>query len=572
MAKQHVRCAIYARKSSEEGLEQSFNSVEAQQEACRAFILSQKQEGWVALNKRYDDGGFSGGTMERPALKQLLSDIEANKIDTVVVYKVDRLTRSLADFAKMIEIFDSHTVSFVSVTQQFNTTSSMGRLTLNVLLSFAQFEREITGERIRDKVAASKKKGMWMGGLAPLGYDCVERQLILNQAEANTVRTIFRQYLRLGCVKKLKDFLDRKRIRSKVRTSSAGRTCGGAVYSRGALYHLLNNHIYLGEIVHRGQPYPGQHRPIVPRELWHKVAARLHANNQAHRMGKSHSTPSLLGGRLFDGKGARFTPTHTVKNAKRYRYYTSQTVIRQAGAKPVITRFPAHELERFVKSQIHLLLQTPEKCVAGMENSPSKDAAAERAHGLAREWPKLEISKQHELVRNILKRVVLGQTTVRIEIDRTKLLRTLLAKDSEALASLRTRKCDILKLTSSFQALRRGSELRLMTAQNGACFEGAPVPSLAKAIARARNWYERIVAGEVNTIGQLAQEAGLTRRYVRRILQCATLSPQITEALLSGKHRPDLTLKEILHNVPLDWREQEQRHSPLPQGMVGGAV
>jgi len=318
MTRQHVRCAIYARKSSEEGLEQSFNSIEAQQEACRAFILSQKHEGWVALNNRYDDGGFSGGTMERPALKQLLSDIQADKVDTVVVYKVDRLTRSLADFAKMIEIFDSHTVSFVSVTQQFNTTTSMGRLTLNVLLSFAQFEREITGERIRDKVAASKKKGMWMGGVAPLGYDCVERRLILNRAEANTVRTIFRQYLRLGCVKKLKDFLDRTQIRSKVRTSRAGRTCGGAAYSRGALYHLLNNHIYVGEIVHRGQSYLGQHRPIVPRDLWNKVAARLHANNQPHRVGRSHSTPSLLGGRLFDSKGARFTPTHTVKNAKRY--------------------------------------------------------------------------------------------------------------------------------------------------------------------------------------------------------------------------------------------------------------
>jgi len=559
MTRQHVRCAIYTRKSSEEGLEQSFNSIEAQQEACRAFILSQKHEGWVALNNRYDDGGFSGGTMERPALKQLLSDIQADKVDTVVVYKVDRLTRSLADFAKMIEIFDSHTVSFVSVTQQFNTTSSMGRLTLNVLLSFAQFEREITSERIRDKVAASKKKGMWMGGVAPLGYDCVERRLILNQVEASTVRKIFRQYLRLGCVKKLKDFLDHKQIHSKIRTSSAGRTCGGAAYSRGALYHLLNNRIYIGEIVHRGQSYQGQHRPIVQRELWNKVATRLHANNQAHRMGKSHSTPSLLGGRLFDGKGARFTPTHTVKNAKRYRYYTSQTVIRHAGTKPVITRFPAQELERFVKSQIHLLLQAPEKCVVGMENSPSKDAAAERARELAREWPKLEISKLHEFVRNILKRVVLGLTTVRIEIDKTKLLRTLLAENSEALQSLRTHKLDILNLASDFQVLHRGGELRLTTPQNGSCFEGAPVPSFAKVIARARDWYERIVAGEVSTIGQLAEEVGLTRRYVRRILQCATLSPQITEVLLTGKHRPNLTLKEVLHSMPLNWREQEQR-------------
>jgi hypothetical protein len=276
-------------------------------------------------------------------------------------------------------------------------------------------------------------------------------------------------------------------------------------------------------------------------------------------MGASHSTPSLLGGRLFDGKGARFTPTHTAKNEKRYRYYTSQTVIQQAGAKPVITRLPAQELERLVKSQVHLLLQAPDKCTVGMEDSPSKDVATERARELVREWPKLEISKQHDFVRNILKRVVLGQTTVRIEIDRNKLLRTLLAENSEALTSLRPHKLEILKLTCHFQAMRRGSELRLMSAQNGACFEKTPVPSLTKAIARARDWYERIVAGEVNTIAQLAQESGLTRRYVRRILQCATLSPQITEALLTGRHRPNLTLKEVLRNVPLNWREQEQR-------------
>ncbi len=286
MADKRVRCAIYTRKSSEEGLDQSFNSLEAQQEACRAFILSQKHEGWTALNTRYDDGGFSGGTMERPALKRLLEDINSGKIETVVVYKVDRLTRSLNDFSKIIEVFDSHSVSFVSVTQQFNTTTSMGRLTLNVLLSFAQFEREVTGERIRDKVAASKRKGMWMGGVVPQGYDCVDRRLIVNRAEARTVRKIFRQYLRLGCVSELKDYLDRKRIGSKVRTSAAGRTSGGAAYSRGALYHLLNNRIYIGEIVHRGKSHPGQHEAIVPRELWNKVAARLEENNQAHRMGE----------------------------------------------------------------------------------------------------------------------------------------------------------------------------------------------------------------------------------------------------------------------------------------------
>lgn len=560
MASKHVRCAIYTRKSSEEGLEQSLNSLEAQREACRAFVLSQKHEGWVALNNRYDDGGFSGGTMERSALKQLLDDVLTGNVDAVVVYKVDRLTRSLTDFAKIIDVFDSHKVSFVSVTQQFNTTSSMGRLTLNVLLSFAQFEREITGERIRDKFAASKRKGMWMGGFVPLGYDCVERRLIVNQVEAVTVRRIFRQYLRLGCVSKLKRFLDHKQVRSKSRTNIAGRMSGGRAFSRGALYHLLNNRIYIGigEIVHRGQVYPGQHRPIVPRKLRDQVANCLQENNRAHRTGKSRSTTSLLSGRLFDVDGARFTPTHSVKNAKRYRYYTSQTVIRQAGGRPAVTRFPAQALEQFVKAQIHHLLQAPDKFIAGMEDNPSKGAAAERANDLAAKWPKLEISKQHEFVGNILRRVTVGETTVWTEIDKSNLLATLLGKKSDTLLHCRTEKPDILKLSGDFQVLRRGSELRLVTPERS-CSEGTPVPSLVKAVARARDWYERIVSGEVNTIDQLAQKSGLTRRYVRRILPFANLSPQITEIILSGKHRADLTLKELLEDIPSDWREQQNK-------------
>jgi site-specific DNA recombinase len=559
MASKQVRCAVYTRKSSEEGLEQSFNSLEAQREACRAFVLSQRHEGWVALKNRYDDGGFSGGTIERPALKQLLDDVLAGNVDTVVVYKVDRLTRSLIDFAKIIEVFDSHGVSFVSVTQQFNTTTSMGRLTLNVLLSFAQFEREITGERIRDKFAASKKKGMWMGGFVPLGYDCVERQLVVNGAEACTVRRIFRQYLRLGCVSKLKDFLDHKEVHSKVRTCIAGRMSGGHGYSRGALYHLLNNRIYVGEIVHRDHVYPGQHRPIVPRKLWEQVAARLQENNQAHRTRRSNSTTSLLSGRLFDVKGSRFTPTHSVKNAKRYRYYTSQTVICGAGSKPTFTRLPAQDLEQLVKSQIHRLLQAPDKCIAGMETDPRKDEVAERSKDFARKWPRLEIAKQHEFIRNILRRVTVGETAVWTEVDKSRLFSSLLGKKCESVAPSRTEKHDILKLAGDFQVLRQGSGVHLIAPNSGSGFRGNPVPSLVKAVARARSWYEQMVAGEFSTIGQLADKSGLTRRYVRRILQCANLSPKITEAILMGEHWPDLTLKEILQSVPLNWRDQEKR-------------
>src|ERR1022692_1691729 len=273
MNNKQVRCAVYTRKSSEEGLEQSFNSLEAQQEACRAFILSQKHEGWTALNNRYDDGGFSGGTMERPALKKLLADILDRRVDTVVVYKVDRLTRSLTDFAKIIDVFDSHGVSFVSVTQQFNTTSSMGRLTLNVLLSFAQFEREVTGERIRDKIAASKRKGMWMGGPVPLGYDLEARKLVPNTKEAAVVCKIFSLYLELGCVSRLAARLARENIRSKVWTTKAGTRLGGNAFARGALYDLLQNRLYIGEIRHRDQWYAGEHQGIVPRELWDNVQA-----------------------------------------------------------------------------------------------------------------------------------------------------------------------------------------------------------------------------------------------------------------------------------------------------------
>jgi len=262
------RCAIYTRKSSEEGLEQDFNSLHAQREACEAFIKSQTGEGWRLIKTAYDDGGLSGGTMERPALQHLLEDIRRRLVDVVVVYKVDRLTRSLADFAKMVEVFDAHGVSFVAVTQQFNTTTSMGRLTLNVLLSFAQFEREVTGERIRDKIAASKRKGMWMGGVPPLGYDVRDRKLTVNAAEADTVRLIFRRYLALGCVSRLRADLDQNGVRSKQRILTSGRALGGCVFGRGALYHLLRNRIYRGEVVHRGIAYPGEHEAIVDEELW----------------------------------------------------------------------------------------------------------------------------------------------------------------------------------------------------------------------------------------------------------------------------------------------------------------
>ena len=329
-----IRCAIYTRKSSEEGLEQAFNSLDAQREACAAFILSQKHEGWTVLPTLYDDGGFSGGTMERPALKRLIADIEAGQIDVVVVYKVDRLTRALSDFAKLVEVFDRRGVSFVSITQQFNTTTSMGRLTLNVLLSFAQFEREVIGERIRDKIAASKKKGMWMGGMPPLGYDVKDRKLVVNDAEARIVVEIYRRYLALKSVHALRDELADAGIKSKRRMRPDGAEYGGQTFSRGALYLILQNRLYRGEITHKGNSYPGEHPAIVDKPLWDDVQAVLAANRVERATGARASHPSLLTGMVFDETGERLTPTYAVKKGTRYRYYVSTSLVTGAGTEP----------------------------------------------------------------------------------------------------------------------------------------------------------------------------------------------------------------------------------------------
>ena len=328
MADAGRRCAIYTRKSSEEGLEQDYNSLHAQREACEAFIRSQAGEGWRLIKTAYDDGGFSGAGMERPGLQQLLANIREGLVDTLVVYKVDRLTRSLTDFAKMVELFDARGVSFVAVTQQFNTTTSMGRLTFNVLLSFAQFEREVIGERIRDKVAASKRKGIWMGGVLPLEYDAHERKLVVNQDEAATVRGIFERYLELGSVRLLANDLRLRGIISSVRVTKSGKARGGQQFSRGALYHLLSNPIYLGEIRHKRQRHPGQHEAIVSRELWERVQQKLRDRGVRSGEGRKTEAPgSPLGGKLFDERGEPLYVQGAAKGQRRYRYYVSRSLV-----------------------------------------------------------------------------------------------------------------------------------------------------------------------------------------------------------------------------------------------------
>jgi site-specific DNA recombinase len=415
-----VRCAIYTRKSSEEGLEQSFNSLQAQREACEAYIARQRHEGWHAVAKKYDDGGFSGGNMNRPGLKQLLDDIAARLVNTVVVYKVDRLTRSLTDFAKIIEVFDKQGVSFVSVTQQFNTTSSMGRLTLNVLLSFAQFEREVTGERIRDKIAASKKKGMWMGGVAPLGYEVRNRQLIVNPEEAKVVGEIFSQYLSLGSVAALKRYLDQKKLRTKLRTSAQGHVFGGKDYSRGGLYKLLNNQLYTGRISHRGESYSGEHEAILEPETCEKVRALLAANNQGQRQRGRKVTSSVLAGLVFDAEGNRYTPTHAVKKGRRYRYYTSQAVIQKQKKQSYLDRIPARELEQVVLSRIQALLASPQElaasCMESSELANDLGNVIEAAQAIAEKWSGLTSQQSAELVRGVVRRIALRGRSWRLRL------------------------------------------------------------------------------------------------------------------------------------------------------------
>jgi len=355
------RCAIYTRKSTEHNLDLEFNSLDAQREACEAYIKSQAREGWRLVRTRYDDGGLSGASLNRPALQELLGDLRGGKIDVIVVYKVDRLTRSLADFAKLVELPDQHSVSFVSVTQSFNTTSSMGRLTLNVLLSFAQFEREVIGERVRDKIAASKRKGLWVGGPVPLGYATVNKKLVIVPEEAETVRTVFRLYLECGSVGALAEELARRNILSKVRTFASGRVKGGGPYSVGALAHFLKNRFYIGEVVYRGETHSGEHASIIDRPTFEAVQAKLAENSRARRV-RVEGSPAILMGRIFDDRGNRMTPSHSNKDGVRYRYYVSHVLLQRrekdAGR---VTRVPAIQLEKLVVEAIRAKTQPDTK-------------------------------------------------------------------------------------------------------------------------------------------------------------------------------------------------------------------
>ncbi len=408
-----LRCAIYTRKSTEEGLDMEFNTLDAQREACEAYIASQRSEGWVATRDRYDDGGFSGGNLERPALKELLRDIEDGLVDVVVVYKIDRLSRSLMDFSKLVEIFDRNGVTFVSVTQAFNTTTSMGRLTLNILLSFAQFEREVIGERIRDKVAASRKRGIWMGGYVPLGYDAVDRKLVVNDTEAALVRHIFERFVELGSATILARELRRDGYRNKQ----------GKLIDKGYLYRLLKNRVYCGEAVHKGTAYPGEHKAIIDESLWDRVHAILQESPRKRANNSRSQTPALLKGLIFSDTGAAMTPTSTKKGAKLYRYYVSMDVIRnrETGEETAPMRLAAGMVEDAVVTEVRRILQTPEVVTQVMAALKKEQGAVSEADAIAALqefsalWARLFPAEQARIIQLLVRRVTV--TTAGLEVD-----------------------------------------------------------------------------------------------------------------------------------------------------------
>jgi site-specific DNA recombinase len=545
------RCAIYTRKSSEEGLEQRFNSLHAQREACEAFIKSQTSEGWKLVKAAYDDGGLSGGTMERPALKRLLADIGERLIDVVVVYKVDRLTRSLADFARMVELFDAQGVSFVAVTQQFNTTTSMGRLTLNVLLSFAQFEREVTGERIRDKIAASKRKGMWMGGVPPLGYDIRDRRLVVNRSEANTVRHIYERYLKLDCVRQLSKDLEKRGIVSKLRVSKQGIKSGGCRFSRGALYELLANPIYIGEIRHKRERHPGQHEAILPREVWERVQVRLNGNAARGRGTSNRAIASPLAGKLFDADGQPLYVQGATKARRRYRYYVSKCLVNGAASDSGKGwRLAAPEIERAVTIAARHMLSDRAGLLEALEqsaiDSPDARATLESTSNLLR-----QLQSEAEAT------ACLVAVIDRAELRDDGISVTLGIQVPCSRAGVRT--SSILKLTRfvPLRMKRRGVETRIIMAVGDEPPRKVD-PALLKAVSRSRAWSEELASGRVHSRTDIARREKIAPRYVERLSRLAFVSPRIVEAICQGRQPVDLNAETLLNRIdlPLEWSAQ----------------
>jgi DNA invertase Pin-like site-specific DNA recombinase len=540
-----VRCAIYTRKSSDEGLEQSFNSLDAQREACGAYILSQASEGWTALPDVYDDGGLSGGTLERPALKRLLADVAAGQVDIIVVYKVDRLTRSLFDFAKLVKLLDRANTSFVSVTQSFNTTTSMGRLTLNMLLSFAQFEREVTAERIRDKIAASKARGMWMGGNPPLGYAPNGRSLTIVDDHAALIRDIYARYLRLGSVRLLESELATDKVLVPPRTTIGGKAVGGVPFGRGYLYQLLGNVIYAGQIGHKGKTFPGQHQAIIDASTF----AAVQALRLAHRQGSDRRTraaqPSLLAGKIVDASGEPLIATHANKGRVRHRYYVSKAL--QEARCDTGMRLPAREIETLVIGRLLTLLDDP----IGLAASANFELVAADVGALHRRCTELAATfeaPRSQAVRPFIHSVRVAPTIVTITVDSEALATTLGVDSSEGTPPT-------FPISVAARLTRSGRVLRLV--QDNAAPRGALDHSLIRLLVQARRWWTILRVGEINT-AELARREGVTPSYLTRVTRLAFLSPAVTTAVLAGRQQPSITVRHLTLDaeIPADWQKQ----------------
>ncbi len=544
-----IRCAIYTRKSSEEGLEQDFNSLHAQREACAAYVMSQSSEGWHLLPDEYDDGGISGGTLERPGLQRLLADIAAKKIDIVVVYKVDRLTRSLLDFSKLVEAFDKAEVSFVSVTQSFNTTTSMGRLTLNMLLSFAQFEREVTAERIRDKIAASKARGMWMGGVPPIGYRPDGRSLAIVDEHAAVIRHIFDRYIALRCVRLVTLDMLQEDIRVPARETASGRPMGGGNFTRGQIYKILTTPTYVGEIHHRNKVHQGNHPPIIERETWDAAQRLLADNRQGDRRHKHSPNRSLLAGRLVDEEGEPLIATHACKGKVRYRYYVSRWLQHEPDAEMTSgMRIPAREIEAAVAERVAEALDDPIALAVGagftLHANELKQtmAVAERLAEHVR-------ARDYHIIRTLVSAVRATAREVRIELDRGAVGDALKLKAGEEHHGP-------LSLVAKVRLTRTGRAIRLVHDNGKAASAGTPDRGLITLIVTARRWWERLSSGDID-IATLSQEEGVNDSWMSRLIRINFLSPRIVEAILNGTQPVTLTARWLRRNdLPLDWDQQ----------------
>lgn len=565
------RCAIYVRKSSEEGLDMSYNSLEAQSDACAAYIASQRHEGWVRLQQVYEDGGYSGGTLERPGLQQLLADVASGKIDIIVVYKIDRLTRSLTDFAKLNDLLDRNKVSFVAVTQQFNTSTSMGRLTLNVLLSFAQFEREVAGERIRDKVAASKKKGMWMGGPVPLGYAVRDRKLIIVPDEAEIVRGMFKRYLELRSVHLLQRELEEQGVRSRLRHLGDGRMLGGQVLGRGAIAHMLKNPLYVGQVRFQNQLHAGQHDQIVERELFDSAQTALAAQSPGEDARAKRKIGAMLQGIVFDENSNRLTPNFSKKNGVRYHYYTSAKRLKAASDDLQGIRVPAGDLERLVLVAVADRLRDGTKMQQwGKLHAPASELPKllTRCSGLGALVGSKTISGE-AAAREVIERVQVSKSQVHIRLSASGLRKNLGLTDT-AFPRIDNSQSDVwdrdhdassldpLEITIVSHLLRCGKQVKLVLGQDTS--EPARTnPHLINMVVKARLWFDGLASARYLTLRSIASEENCDKSYVSRLLSIAFLAPDIIERILTGEHQATLTPERLRKACPLPVRWEDQR-------------